>query len=74
MHLFGFIIRIHHDARSPERQIKTYLSLGKTSVYFGLSPEHVFLRLAFRPCEHLVTVRTAFRCVQPDAFKSRNKA
>jgi len=21
LHLFGFIIRIHHDARSPERQI-----------------------------------------------------
>jgi len=23
VHLFGFIIRIYHDARSPERQIKT---------------------------------------------------
>ena len=26
MHLVGFIIRIYHDAHSPERQIKKYLT------------------------------------------------
>ena len=26
MHLVGFILRIYHDARSPERQIHAYLT------------------------------------------------
>ena len=44
MHLFGFIVRIYHDARSPERQItktlviKIYFvsckSLSKSTVFF----------------------------------------
>jgi len=30
MHLVGFIVRIYHDARSPERQIK-YVTFSSTS-------------------------------------------
>jgi len=32
VHLFGFIVRIYHDARSPERQIRYYLSRTPTNV------------------------------------------
>ena len=31
MHLVGFIMRIYHDARSPERQIPMYI-YGRISV------------------------------------------
>ena len=35
MYLFGFIIRIYHDARSPERQIhKTPITQDKQKRYF----------------------------------------
>ena len=32
MHLVGFIIRIYHDARSPERQILSTVLLKPTSL------------------------------------------
>ena len=39
MHLVGFVIRIYHDARSPERQMTQYvpfiLSLDATSLSHG---------------------------------------
>ena len=39
MHLFGFIIRIYHDAQSPERQIRNihymHLSAAKFKVECG---------------------------------------
>ena len=33
MHLIGFIIRIYHDARSPERQIKKCEELKLIPIY-----------------------------------------
>jgi len=56
MHLVGFIIRIYHNARSPERQI--FLSVGtvrtmhrkqKTAIYFIL-----MLILIFRLLMHVL--------------------
>ena len=34
MHLVGFIIRIFHDARSPEREIRTLMLLEMSILYF----------------------------------------
>jgi len=41
VHLVGFIIRIYHDARSPERQMHYFLL-----IYFNSNPLHVSDRLA----------------------------
>ena len=34
MHLDGFIIRIYHDERSPERQIRDYIPILDSPVRF----------------------------------------
>jgi len=45
VHLVGFIIRIYHDARSPERQITLLLNLR--SLVFGLTPIGPFISFYF---------------------------
>ena len=45
MHLVGFIIRIFHDARSPERQINQYKSYGNT---FRLIPAATIVRVSVK--------------------------
>ena len=42
MHLVGFIIRIYHDALSPERQIRLYIA--KIYKYTAVTDVHIALQ------------------------------
>jgi hypothetical protein len=52
MHLFGFITRIYHDTRSPERQINNSISLKPTPTPY--SPR--YLRSYLQRAPHDATV------------------
>jgi len=39
VHMVGFIIRIHHDARSPERQIQVFLNVW--IITFGATKQDI---------------------------------
>ena len=61
VHLVGFIIRMYHDARSPERQITAkYISV---SLYTSVSCMPVILSLVWLPEYHKVyfSTRAAIR-------------
>ena len=74
MRLFGFIIRIDHDARSPERQITYYecvfLALGmqhailmRHIVTCGLTVCTIFLRIVSETVQLLQKKLLNLKCV-----------
>jgi len=56
-HLFGFIIRIYHDARSPELQIN-HINFHHTTLYLSSKLQYVPLNTSFRYPPKLKFTRT----------------
>jgi len=47
LHLIGFIIRIYHDSRSPERQIRMLMLLEILIVYFQYINPNIYIYILY---------------------------
>ena len=68
MHLVGFIVRIYHDARSPERQVPYLNSNPITVWHYGCSDHGVGLiqlTAGARDLSFLQSFQTSYEAHQP---------